>query len=87
MTNSIEVDITEAEVSFVIMLPGPIQHPGMHMPSKGYAILEDPTWKVARETYAELVSRIGLALPPLNAYFCSGALGMDNPQFGRWSGS
>ena len=57
------VDDTEAVVRFVIMLPGPIQHPGIHMPSKGYAIIEDSTWKVARETYAELGSRIGLTLP------------------------
>jgi hypothetical protein len=58
------VDDSEAEVNFVLMLPGPRQNPGMHMPSKGYAVLQDGTWKMSRETYAELVARLGISIPP-----------------------
>jgi hypothetical protein len=59
------LDDTEAEVNFVLMLPGPRQNPGMHMPSKGYAVVENGTWKMSRETYAELVGRLGISIPPV----------------------
>lgn len=58
------IDDSEAEVNFVLMLPGPRQHPGMHMPTKGYSVLQDGAWKMSRETYAELVSRLGIVIPP-----------------------
>jgi hypothetical protein len=58
------IDDTEAEVSFVLILPGQNQVPGMHMPSKGYAALDEGVWKVARATYSELIARIGVTCPP-----------------------
>jgi hypothetical protein len=58
------LDDHEAEVNFVLMLPGPHQHPGMRMPTKGYAIVQDGAWKMSRETYAELVGGLGISVPP-----------------------
>jgi hypothetical protein len=58
------LDDGEAEVNFVLIMPGPRQNPGMHMPSKGYAVLQDGGWKMSRETYAELVGRLGISIPP-----------------------
>jgi hypothetical protein len=37
--------------------------PGMQIPSKGYAVEQDGTWKMARATYAELVGRLGITVP------------------------
>jgi ClpX C4-type zinc finger len=60
----------EAEVSFVIILPGSVgPMPGMggyptRIPNLGYAVLVDGTWKVARETYCGQVQRIGVQCPP-----------------------
>ena len=54
----------EAEVGYSLMLPGQIQ-PGMAMP-QGYAVRQDGTWKVARETYAAAVGRVGVQVPPLS---------------------
>jgi hypothetical protein len=59
------VDDSEAEVNFVILMPG--ARPGQGMPSKGYAVRQDGTWKMSRETYAELVSRLGISIPPADA--------------------
>ncbi len=58
------LDDTEAEVGFSLMLPGQV-HPGTAMP-QGYAVLQDGTWKVARETYAATVGSIGVQVPPLS---------------------
>jgi hypothetical protein len=57
------LDDAEAEVSFSLILPGQ-GHPGMPMPP-GYAVVQGGTWKVARETYAATVGRIGVQVPPL----------------------
>jgi hypothetical protein len=51
----------EAEVHFVLLLP---QGPMMRVPYTGHAILVDGAWKVARSTYCDLVSRIGVQCPP-----------------------
>ena len=58
------LDDAEAEVSFSLILPGQT-HPGMDMP-QGYAVLQNGKWKVARETYAASVGRIGVQVPPLS---------------------
>lgn len=58
------LDDKEAEVSFSLILPGQ-GHPGMPMP-QGYAVVQGGTWKVARETYAATVGRIGVQVPPLS---------------------
>jgi hypothetical protein len=58
------VDDREAEVGFTLIFPGPRPVPGMQIPSKGYAVEQDGTWKMARATYAELVSRLGITVPP-----------------------
>ena len=60
------LDDNEAEVGFSLMLPGQVQ-PGMAMPMpQGYAVLQDGRWKVARETYAAAVGRLGVQVPPLS---------------------
>jgi hypothetical protein len=58
------VDEHEAEVGFTLLLPGPRPVPGMQVPSKGYAVEQDGTWKVARATYSELIGRLGIRVPP-----------------------
>lgn len=58
------VDDCEAEVGFALIFPGPRPVPGMQIPSKGYAVEQDGTWKMARATYAELVGRLGITIPP-----------------------
>lgn len=58
------LDDAEAEVSFSLILPAQT-HPGMAMP-QGYAVLQNGRWKVARETYAATVGRIGVQIPPLS---------------------
>jgi hypothetical protein len=58
------IDDTEAEVSFVLIWPGQSQAPGRHMPVKGYAVLDEGVWKVARATYAGLIAQIGVVCPP-----------------------
>ncbi len=58
------LDDAEAEVSFSLILPGQT-HPGMDMP-QGYAVLQNGRWKVARETYAAAVGRVGVQVPPLS---------------------
>ena len=58
------LDDTEAEVGFSLILPGQ-GHPGMTMP-QGYAVLQRDVWKVARETYAASVGRIGIQIPSLD---------------------
>lgn len=63
--NSIRfLDDDEAEVTYALILPGQI-HPGMPMP-QGYAVRQDGSWKVSRESYAAAVARIGVQLPPIN---------------------
>jgi ClpX C4-type zinc finger len=57
------LDDTEAEVGYALILPGQA-HPGMQMP-QGYAVQHNGRWKVARETYAAAVARIGVQLPPI----------------------
>ena len=59
------VDEAEAEVSFSLILPGQT-HPGMDMP-QGYAVLQNGSWKLACETYAAAVGRIGVQVPPLSS--------------------
>jgi hypothetical protein len=58
------LDEDEAEVGFALLLPGPTPVPGMQIPSKGYAVRQDGIWKMARGTYAELVGRLGITIPP-----------------------
>jgi hypothetical protein len=58
------LDDHEAEVGFTLLLPGPRPVPGMQVPTKGYAVEQDGTWKVARATYAELIGRLGIRVPP-----------------------
>jgi hypothetical protein len=58
------VDEQEAEVGFTLLLPGPRPIPGMQIPSRGYAVVQDGVWKMARTTYAELVGRLGVTVPP-----------------------
>jgi hypothetical protein len=58
------VDEREAEVGFTLLFPGPRPVPGMQVPTKGYAVEQDGTWKVARATYAELIGRLGIRVPP-----------------------
>jgi hypothetical protein len=58
------IDDTEAEVGFVLIWPGQSQAPGMQIPVKGHAVLDEGRWKVARATYAQLIGRIGVACPP-----------------------
>ncbi len=58
------IDENEAEVGYALILPGQMAMPGMHMPSKGYAVKHDGRWKMARTTYAELVGRLGITIPP-----------------------
>ncbi len=57
------LDDAEAEVGYALMLPGQ-GHPGMPMP-QGYAVQQNGAWKVARETYATAVARIGVQVPPI----------------------
>ena len=58
------IDENKTEVGYTLILPGPIPMPGMHMPSKGYTVTHDGRWKMARATYAELVGRLGITIPP-----------------------
>jgi hypothetical protein len=51
----------EAQVSFVLLFP---LSDLARMPEAGHAVLVDGQWKVARETYCRLVSRIGVQCPP-----------------------
>ena len=57
------LDEDEAEVGYGLLLPGQRPLPGA-FPSKGYAVRQGGTWKMARATYAELVGRAGVAVPP-----------------------
>ena len=57
------LDEDEAEVGYGLLLPGPRPLPGA-FPSNGYAVNEGGTWKMARATYAELVGRAGIVVPP-----------------------
>ena len=58
------IDEREAEVRFTLLLPGPRPVPGMQIPSKGYAVHQNGDWKMARATYAELIGRLGITVPP-----------------------
>jgi ClpX C4-type zinc finger len=50
----------EAEVHFRLIFRGPMGG----MAETGYAVHRDGAWKVARETWCRLVSRIGVQCPP-----------------------
>lgn len=56
------LDPAEAEVHFVLLFPGGSPLP--RIASTGYAVLSNGVWKVARQTYCELVGRIGVQCPP-----------------------
>jgi hypothetical protein len=58
------LDEDEAEVGFTLLMPGPAAVPGMQIPSRGYAVRQGGVWKMARATYAELVGRLGVTVPP-----------------------
>jgi hypothetical protein len=61
------LDEDEAEVGYQLLMPGPRPMPGLMpgaFPSKGYAVRQGGTWKMARATYAELVGHLGIAVPP-----------------------
>jgi hypothetical protein len=58
------LDEEEAEVGYELLLPGPRPVPGVQAPSKGYAIMQGGTWKMARVTYAGLIGRLGISVPP-----------------------
>jgi hypothetical protein len=51
----------EAEVSFVLVFPG---GPLPRLPTAGHAVLIDGEWKVARQTYCNLVQTLGVHCPP-----------------------
>ena len=51
----------EAEVSFVLIFPG---GPLPRLPTTGHGVLIEGTWKVARQTYSELVRTLGVQCPP-----------------------
>ena len=56
------VDRDEAEVHFSMIFGGGFpMHP---MPSTGHAVLVGDEWKMARHTYCELISRVGVQCPP-----------------------
>ena len=51
----------EALVSFVLVFPA---EPLSRLPSNGAAVLIDGEWKVARQTYCDLVQSLGVECPP-----------------------
>lgn len=55
------LDRDEAEVHFVLLFPGGSPMP--RIPSTGHAVVVDGGWKMARQTYCELVARIGIPCP------------------------
>ena len=52
----------EAEVHFILYFAGGV--PMAQIPDTGHAVLSDGVWKVARETWCRLVSRVGVQCPP-----------------------
>jgi hypothetical protein len=56
------VDIDEAEVRFSLYFAGGMPTGGMA--EVGHAVLDGDTWKVSRETWCRLISRIGVQCPP-----------------------
>ncbi len=54
------VDEQEAEVGYTLLFGANAMY-GMQ---KGYAVEDAGAWKMSRATYAELLGRIGVALPP-----------------------
>jgi hypothetical protein len=51
----------EALVSFVLVFPA---EPLSRLPSNGAAVLIDGDWRVARQTYCDLVQSLGVECPP-----------------------
>lgn len=52
----------EAEVHFVLVYPGGPSAP--RFPFTGHAVVSDGRWKVARETWCQLIGTIGIPCPP-----------------------